>query len=108
MSVPLEILQNLLMGVPPVAKLASRCHRTGLNADCAMARRVFDLYCRFQTVVGKDILEIGPGHTLEVLEEAGLVESRRQGRYKLLHLNAEPLESLTERWLRQDRQHRTT
>ena len=70
MSVPLEILQNLLMGVPPVAKLASRCHRTGLNADRAMARRVFDLYCRFQTVVGKDILEIGPGHTLEVLEEA--------------------------------------
>ena len=36
---------------------------------------------------------------LEVLEGAGLVEARRQGRYKLHHLNLGPLESLTERWL---------
>lgn len=70
MWVPLEILQNLIMGIPPVAKLAGRCHRTGLNADRAIARQVFALYCRYQTVVGKDILEIGPGQTLEVLEEA--------------------------------------
>ncbi len=36
---------------------------------------------------------------LDVLEDAGLVEARRQGRYKLLHLNRGPLESLTNRWL---------
>jgi SAM-dependent methyltransferase len=70
MWVPLEILQNLMMGIPPIARLAGRYHCTGLNADRAIARQVFDLYCRFQTVVGKDILEIGPGQTLEVLEEA--------------------------------------
>ena len=40
MWVPLEILQNLIMGIPPVAKLAGRCHRTGLNADRAIARVV--------------------------------------------------------------------
>jgi DNA-binding transcriptional ArsR family regulator len=44
---------------------------------------------------------------LEVLEHVGLVESRRQGRYKLHHLNVAPLESLTERWLGR-REHRTT
>jgi SAM-dependent methyltransferase len=70
MWVPLEILQNLAMAIPPVAKWAGQYHRTGLNADRAMARQVLALYCRYQTVSGKDILELGPGHTLEVLEEA--------------------------------------
>src|SRR5689334_21529905 len=70
MFIPFEILQNALMGVPPIARWGGRYHRTGLNADRAKAREVLALYCRFESVVGKDILEIGPGHTLEVLEEA--------------------------------------
>ena len=70
MWVPFEILQNLLMGIPTIARLAARHHRTGLNADRAKAREVLDLYCRFHPVAEMDILEIGPGHTLEVLEEA--------------------------------------
>jgi SAM-dependent methyltransferase len=70
MCIPFEIFQNLLMGIPTIARLAGRRHHTGLNADRAKAREVLDLYCRFQPVAGKDILEIGPGHTLEVLEEA--------------------------------------
>ena len=40
---------------------------------------------------------------LEVLEDAGLVNSRRQGRYKFHDLNTRPLEVLTDRWLRRDR-----
>ena len=36
---------------------------------------------------------------LEVLEAAGLVETRREGRYKLHHLNTRPLEHLVDRWL---------
>lgn len=55
------------MSIKPIAKLAGRYHSTGLNADRMMARQVFELYCRFQSV---DVLEIGPGHTVEVLEEA--------------------------------------
>jgi len=37
---------------------------------------------------------------LEVLEDAGLVRSRREGRYKFHDLQTGPLESLTDRWLR--------
>lgn len=37
---------------------------------------------------------------LDVLEAAGLVEVRREGRYKFHHLNAAPLEQVAERWLR--------
>jgi DNA-binding transcriptional ArsR family regulator len=35
---------------------------------------------------------------LAVLEEAGLVTSRREGRTKLHHLDTTPLRSLAERW----------
>ena len=35
---------------------------------------------------------------LEVLEGAGLVMTRRQGRYKFHHLDTTPLETIIERW----------
>ena len=35
---------------------------------------------------------------LAVLEEAGLVESHREGRTKLHHLRTDPLRSIIERW----------
>ena len=36
---------------------------------------------------------------LGILEEAGLVIARRQGRFRYNHLNAAPLRALQERWL---------
>ena len=36
---------------------------------------------------------------LEVLEDAGLVRSRREGRYKFHDLDREPLERIADRWL---------
>jgi DNA-binding transcriptional ArsR family regulator len=39
---------------------------------------------------------------LDVLESAGLVETRREGRYKFHHLNTEPLKHIADRWLRSD------
>jgi DNA-binding transcriptional ArsR family regulator len=36
---------------------------------------------------------------LAVLEGAGLVEVRRDGRYKFHHINTEPLEPIRQRWL---------
>ncbi len=35
---------------------------------------------------------------LDVLEAAGLVERRRQGRYTFHHLDTRPLRAVTERW----------
>jgi DNA-binding transcriptional ArsR family regulator len=35
---------------------------------------------------------------LAVLEEAGLVHTRRQGRYKFHHLDTGPLRSIVDRW----------
>ena len=39
---------------------------------------------------------------LEVLAAAGLVESKREGRYKFHHLNPRPLERIADRWLQAD------
>src|SRR3979490_2050930 len=36
---------------------------------------------------------------LAVLEEAGLVETRREGRYKFHHLNTDPIRDIVHRWL---------
>jgi DNA-binding transcriptional ArsR family regulator len=35
---------------------------------------------------------------LDLLESAGLVRTRRQGRYKFHHLDTTPLETILERW----------
>jgi DNA-binding transcriptional ArsR family regulator len=40
---------------------------------------------------------------LDALETAGLVTTRREGRYKFHDLRTDPLEHLTERWVRERR-----
>jgi DNA-binding transcriptional ArsR family regulator len=40
---------------------------------------------------------------LDVLEDAGLIEVRREGRYKFHHLNTAPLEHAVDRWLGRQR-----
>src|SRR5690625_213859 len=40
---------------------------------------------------------------LDVLEDAGLVETRRDGRYKCHYLNTEPLRPIVTRWLESER-----
>jgi DNA-binding transcriptional ArsR family regulator len=39
---------------------------------------------------------------LDVLETAGLVETRREGRYKFHYIDTRPLEPIVERWLKAD------
>jgi DNA-binding transcriptional ArsR family regulator len=40
---------------------------------------------------------------LDVLEDAGLIESRKEGRYKFHDLDTGPLERITDRWLARGR-----
>jgi DNA-binding transcriptional ArsR family regulator len=39
---------------------------------------------------------------LDVLEAAGLIVTRREGRYKFHHLDRRPLEHIADRWLKPD------
>ena len=45
---------------------------------------------------------------IEVLVEAGLVTTVRQGKYKLHYLHTEPLQTIVERWLKTDKKGRRT
>jgi DNA-binding transcriptional ArsR family regulator len=75
-------------------------------------RKILDALSRHddQTLVelcSRLATEHGPASTrqaisqhLAVLESAGLVQTRREGRYKLHSINPEPLKQLARRWLR--------
>jgi DNA-binding transcriptional ArsR family regulator len=58
-------------------------------------------------VCGRLTMKHGMGMTrqaisqhLDVLEEVGLITTRREGRYKFHYLKTDPLNAIVERWLR--------
>lgn len=68
--IPFEIMHNLVLGLKPISRLIQRYHRTGINSESGKVEAVFKMYSRFDSPRGKDVLEIGPGQTLEVLKTA--------------------------------------
>ncbi|WP_369199297.1 ArsR/SmtB family transcription factor [Streptomyces sp. PU-14G] len=63
---------------------------------------LFEICARLVTKHGLGLSRQAVSQHLAVLESAGLVLSRRQGRYKFHELNTEPLECIVTRWLRPD------
>jgi DNA-binding transcriptional ArsR family regulator len=59
---------------------------------------LFELCSRLATKHGLGSSRQAISQHLDVLESAGLVRTRRQGRYKLHHLDTTPLETIIERW----------
>jgi DNA-binding transcriptional ArsR family regulator len=62
---------------------------------------LFEICSRLATKHGLGSSRQAISQHLDVLEAAGLVETRRDGRYKFHYINATPLESIVERWLKQ-------
>ncbi|MEV6331119.1 metalloregulator ArsR/SmtB family transcription factor [Streptomyces sp. NPDC051909] len=60
---------------------------------------LFEICARLATRHGLGISRQGISQHLAVLEAAGLVTTRREGRYKFHDLNTEPLKSIVTRWL---------
>jgi DNA-binding transcriptional ArsR family regulator len=63
---------------------------------------LFEICTRLVTKYGIGLSRQAISQHLAVLESAGLVRTRRQGRYKFHDLNTEPLERIVTRWLRPD------
>jgi DNA-binding transcriptional ArsR family regulator len=59
---------------------------------------LFELCSRLATKHGLSSSRQAISQHLEVLESAGLVMTRRQGRYKFHHLDTMPLETILQRW----------
>ncbi|KAA0929130.1 MULTISPECIES: ArsR/SmtB family transcription factor [Streptomyces] len=66
------------------------------------SQSLFEICARLTTKHGLGLSRQGVSQHLAVLEAAGLVRTRRQGRYKFHDLDPEPLERILNRWLRPD------
>jgi DNA-binding transcriptional ArsR family regulator len=62
---------------------------------------LFEICSRLATKHGLGSTRQAISQHLAVLESAGLVRTRRDGRYKLHSITPEPLRQITERWLRE-------
>jgi len=81
------VLQNVLLGIGPVRRtLHRRLGKTGMNGDPGAARSRLDWYRAHVPVAGKAILELGPGHTPEVL-----LLAREEGAARCVGLDVEHL-----------------
>jgi DNA-binding transcriptional ArsR family regulator len=63
------------------------------------AQTLFELCARLATKHQLASTRQAISQHLDVLEDAGLVETRREGRCKFHYLQTRPLEHLTDRWL---------
>ncbi|MEV5970156.1 metalloregulator ArsR/SmtB family transcription factor [Streptomyces sp. NPDC051921] len=63
---------------------------------------LFEICARLATRHGLALSRQGVSQHLAVLETAGLVRTRREGRFKFHDLNTGPLERIATRWLRPD------
>jgi len=59
---------------------------------------LFELCARLSTKHGMSSTRQAISQHLDVLEDAGLVRTSREGRYKFHHLDTAPLRQITERW----------
>jgi DNA-binding transcriptional ArsR family regulator len=59
---------------------------------------LFELCTRLITRHGLSSSRQAVSQHLEVLEDAGLVKTRREGRYKFHELDTSPLRFITDRW----------
>jgi DNA-binding transcriptional ArsR family regulator len=59
---------------------------------------LFEICSRLATKHGLGSSRQAISQHLDVLESAGLVKTKRQGRYKFHHLDTKPLETILERW----------
>jgi DNA-binding transcriptional ArsR family regulator len=61
---------------------------------------LFEICARLATKHGLGSSRQAISQHLDVLEAAGLVQTRRKGRYKFHHLDTTPLQPIVERWLK--------
>lgn len=88
-------------GVGDVFKaLADPTRRTILDELTARdGQTLFELCGRLTTNHGLGSSRQAISQHLDVLVAAGLVETRREGRYKFHHVDVTPLRDITARWL---------
>jgi DNA-binding transcriptional ArsR family regulator len=84
--------------------LAAPARRAILDELCDRdGQTLFELCARLTMKHGLGLTRQAISQHLDVLASAGLVTTRRQGRYKFHYLNTEPLKAIVQRWLKASR-----
>ena len=79
--------------------LADRTRRLILDELVERRRQtLFEICSRLATRHGLSSTRQAVSQHLDVLEAAGLVRSRREGRYRFFELDTSPLRTIAERW----------
>ena len=66
-----EVAKNQLAKLPLLRKISAIFHHnTGINGDPQLVQEIFVQYNRITPVRGKRVLELGPGHTYQLMETA--------------------------------------
>ena len=109
-TVKAEIMTDRLTGKYPLVSdvaamtdvfkaLADPTRRTILDELCERDdQTLFEICSRLASRHGLGSSRQAISQPLAVLEQAGLVQTRRDGRYKLHSINTAPLRVLAERW----------
>lgn len=97
----------MLSGVEPEAALfralSDRTRRLILDELVERRRQtLFEICGRLATRHGLSSTRQAVSQHLDVLESAGLVRSRREGRYRFFELDTTPLRAIAERWPHSD------
>jgi DNA-binding transcriptional ArsR family regulator len=90
----------ILEGVSDIYKALADPTRRAILDELSQrdAQTLFELCSRLATKHRLGSSRQAISQHLDVLESAGLVRTRRQGRYKFHHLDTTPLETILERW----------
>ena len=97
----MQVTTCLLIGLGDVFKaLADPTRRTILDELTARdGQTLFEICARLATKHQLASSRQAISQHLDVLEEAGLITTRRDGRYKFHDLNTKPLRHIVSRWL---------
>ena len=90
----------MLVGVADVYRARADPTRRAILDELAErdGQTLFEICARLTSRHGLGSSRQAVSQHLDVLEEAGLVTTRRQGRYKFHHLDTSPLREVVERW----------
>jgi len=79
--------------------LAAPARRTILDELCERdGQTLFELCNRLAMKHGVAMSRQAISQHLDVLESAGLITTKREGRYKFHYINLAPLKTISERW----------
>ena len=70
MNIIKEIAKNYLIKIPLVAKLSAKRGLTGVNSNPDEVKMIFEKYSEIADLKGKEIIELGTGHTFDILSKA--------------------------------------